>query len=216
MFMKNLESNYEKNVSATSKTSTTSVQRMLMSATIVSLFLLSNIIIIPNTSPQLVEAEEVQPMVNSVEEINFSSPFNNSFSLGTPFLVEYDNTTSLKTIKNASPMSFDLTFEGYGTVNGIRYKDNGTGIFLTNPDDESVYQKGVIQLRTDNDTIETTYESISRKHDNGIVLDNGILIFNTSSTQGGELSFLNNTVAAYKDMIDLKRGNLTTIAWEWK
>ena len=216
MFMKNLESNYEKNVSATSKTSTTSVQRMLMSATIVSLFLLSNIIIIPNTSPQLVEAEEVQPMVNSVEEINFSSPFNNSFSLGTPFLVEYDNTTSLKTIKNASPMSFDLTFEGYGTVNGIRYKDNGTGIFLTNPNDESVYQKGVIQLRTDNDTIETTYESISRKHDNGIVLDNGILIFNTSSTQGGELSFLNNTVAAYKDMIDLKRGNLTTIAWEWK
>jgi hypothetical protein len=214
--MKNLESNYEKNVSATSKTSTTSVQRMLMSATIVSLFLLSNIIIIPNTSPQLVEAEEVQPMVNSVEEINFSSPFNNSFSLGTPFLVEYDNTTSLKTIKNASPMSFDLTFEGYGTVNGIRYKDNGTGIFLTNPNDESVYQKGVIQLRTDNDTIETTYESISRKHDNGIVLDNGILIFNTSSTQGGELSFLNNTVAAYKDMIDLKRGNLTTIAWEWK
>lgn len=216
MFMKNLESNYEKNVSATSKTSTTSVQRMLMSATIVSLFLLSNIIIIPNTSPQLVAAEEVQPMVNSVEEINFSSPFNNSFSLGTPFLVEYDNTTSLKTIKNASPMSFDLTFEGYGTVNGIRYKDNGTGIFLTNPNDESVYQKGVIQLRTDNDTIETTYESISRKHDNGIVLDNGILIFNTSSTQGGELSFLNNTVAAYKDMIDLKRGNLTTIAWEWK
>lgn len=216
MFMKNLESNYEKNVSATSKTSTTSVQRMLVSATIVSLFLLSNIIIIPNTSPQLVAAEEVQPMVNSVEEINFSSPFNNSFSLGTPFLVEYDNTTSLKTIKNASPMSFDLTFEGYGTVNGIRYKDNGTGIFLTNPNDESVYQKGVIQLRTDNDTIETTYESISRKHDNGIVLDNGILIFNTSSTQGGELSFLNNTVAAYKDMIDLKRGNLTTIAWEWK
>lgn len=214
--MKNLESNYEKNVSATSKTSTTSVQRMLVSATIVSLFVLSNIIIIPNTSPQLVAAEEVQPMVNSVEEINFSSPFNNSFSLGTPFLVEYDNTTSLKTIKNASPMSFDLTFEGYGTVNGIRYKDNGTGIFLTNPDDESVYQKGVIQLRTDTDTIETTYESISRKHDNGIVLDNGILIFNTSSTQGGELSFLNNTVAAYKDMIDLKRGNLTTIAWEWK
>lgn len=42
------------------------------------------------------------------------------------------------------------------------------------------------------------------------------MIFNTSSSKGGELSFLNNTVAAYKDMIDLRRGNLTTIAWEWK
>jgi hypothetical protein len=215
MFMKNLESNYEKNTGVTGKTAVTTAQMVLVSVTIVSLFSLSNIII-PDTALQLVIAEEAQPNVNSAEEINFSSPFSNSFSLGTPFLVEYDNTTSLKPIKNAGPMSFDLTFEGYGIVNGIRYKDNGTGTFLTNPVDGSVYQKGVIELKTDSDAIETTYESISRKHDNGIVLDNGIMIFNTSSSKGGELSFLNNTVAAYKDMIDLRRGNLTTIAWEWK
>jgi hypothetical protein len=173
-------------------------------------------IIIPDTAPQLVVAEEAQTNVKDMEEINFSSPFSNSFSLGTPFLVEYDNTTSLKAKKNAGPQSFDLTFQGYGTVNGLRYKDNGTGIFLTNPVDGSVYQKGVIELKTDSDTIKTTYESISKKHDNGIVLDNGIMIFNASSSKGGELSFLNNTVAAYKDIIDLRRGNLTTIAWEWK
>jgi hypothetical protein len=213
--MKNLESNYEKNTGVTGKTAVTTAQMVLVSVTIVSLFSLSNIII-PDTALQLVIAEEAQPNVNSAEEINFSSPFSNSFSLGTPFLVEYDNTTSLKPIKNTGPMSFDLTFEGYGIVNGIRYKDNGTGTFLTNPVDGSVYQKGVIELKTDSDAIETTYESISRKHDNGIVLDNGIMIFNTSSSKGGELSFLNNTVAAYKDMIDLRRGNLTTIAWEWK
>jgi hypothetical protein len=215
VFMKNLESNSEKNIGATSKTAATAALRMLVSVTIVSLFSLSNIII-PDTAPQLVVAEEAQQNVNSMEEINFSSPFSNSFSLGTPFLVEYDNTTSLKTKKNAGPQSFDLTFEGYGTVNGLRYKDNGTGIFLTNPVDGSVYQKGVIELETDSDAIETTYESISRKHDNGIVLDNGLMIFNASSSKDGELSFLNNTVAAYKDIIDLRRGNLTTIAWEWK
>ena len=215
MFMKDLESNYEKNTGVTGKTVVTTAQMVLVSVTIVSLFSLSNIII-PDTALQPVVAEEAQPNVNSAEEINFSSPFSNSFSLGTPFLVEYDNTTSLKPIKNAGPMSFDLTFEGYGIVNGIRYKDNGTGIFLTNPIDGSVYQKGVIELKTDSDAIETTYESISRKHDNGIVLDNGVMIFNTSSSKGGELSFLNNTVAVYKDMIDLRRGNLITIAWEWK
>jgi len=215
VFMKNLESNSEKNIGTTSKTAATAALRMLVSVTIVSLFSLSNILI-PDTAPQLVVAEEAQQNVNSMEEINFSSPFSNSFSLGTPFLVEYDNTTSLKAKKNAGPQSFDLTFEGYGTVNGLRYKDNGTGIFLTNPVDGSVYQKGVIELKTDSDAIETTYESISRKHDNGIVLDNGVMIFNASSSKGGELSFLNNTVAAYKDIIDLRRGNLTTIAWEWK
>ena len=215
MFMKDLESNYEKNTGVTGKTVVTTAQMVLVSVTIVSLFSLSNIII-PDTALQPVVAEEAQPNVNSAEEINFSSPFSNSFSLGTPFLVEYDNTTSLKPIKNAGPMSFDLTFEGYGIVNDIRYKDNGTGIFLTNPIDGSVYQKGVIELKTDSDAIETTYVSISRKHDNGIVLDNGVMIFNTSSSKGGELSFLNNTVAVYKDMIDLRRGNLITIAWEWK
>ena len=213
--MKNLEANYEKNIGTTSKTAATTILMMLVSVTIVSLFSLS-IIIIPDIAPQLAIAEEAQLSVNSMEEINFSSPFSNSFSLGSPFLVEYDNTTSLKAIKNAGPKSFDLTFEGYGTVNGLRYKDNGTGIYLTNPVDGSVYQKGVIELKTDSDAIETTYESISRKSDSDIVLDNGIMIFNASSSKGGELSFLNNTVAAYKDMIDLRRGNLTTIAWKWK
>jgi hypothetical protein len=213
--MKNLKSNYEKNIGATSKTATTAALMTLVSVTIVSLFSLSNIII-PDTAPQLVVAEEARPSVNSMEELNFSSPFSNSFSLGTPFFVEYDNTTSLKATKNAGPKSFDVTFEGHGVVNGLRYKDNGTGIYLTNQVDGSVYQKGVIELKTDSDAIETTYESISRKSDNGVVLDNGIMIFNASSSKGGELSFLNNTVAAYKDMIDLRRGNLTTIAWEWK
>ena len=213
--MKDLGSNYEKDIGAIRKTPATAALMMIVSVTIVSLFSLSNIII-PNTAAQSVVAEEARPSVNNMEEINFSSPFSNSFNLGAPFLVEYDNTTSLKAIKNASPKSFDLTFEGHGIINGLRYKDNGTGIYLTNPVDGSVYQKGVIELKTDSDAIETTYESISRKSDNGIVLDNGIMIFNASSSKGGELSFLNNTVAAYKDMIDLRRGNLTTIAWEWK
>ena len=213
--MKNLEINYEKNVGTTSKTTATTALMMMVSVTIVSSFSLSNIII-PNTVLQLVIAETPQSNVDSMKEINFASPFSNSFNLGTPFLVEYDNTTSLKAIKNMGPKNFDVTFEGYGTVNGLRYRDNGTGIYLTNPIDGSVYQKGVIELKTDSDTIETTYESISRKSDSGIILDNGIMIFNASSSNSGELSFLNNTVAAYKDILDFRRGNLTTIAWEWK
>ena len=58
--------------------------------------------------------------------------------------------------------------EGYETVNGLRYKDNGTGIYLTNPVDGSVYQKGVIELKTDSDAIQTTYQSISSKSDNAL------------------------------------------------
>ena len=215
--MKKLESSGEKSVGTNSKTVTTAAAAlvMLVSIAMVSIYSTSNIII-SHTASQLAVAEETQPSVSNIEEMNFSLPFNNSFDLGAPFLVQYDDTTSLKAIENAGPKSFDVTFEGYGTVNGLKYKDNGTGIFLTNPVDGSIYQKGIIALRTDNDTIETTYESVSRQSENGVVLDNGIMIFNASSSKGGELSFLNNTVAAYKDMLDLGRGNLTTIAWEWK
>jgi hypothetical protein len=215
--MKKLESSNEKSVGANSNTVTTASAAlvMLVSIAMVSIYSTSNIVI-SDTESQLILAEEAQPSVSNIEEMNFSSPFNNSFDLGTPFLVQYDDTTSLKAIENAGPKSFDVTFEGNGTVNGLRYNDNGTGIFITNPVDGSIYQKGTIVLRTDNDTIETTYESVSRQSENGIVLDNGIMFFNASSSKGGELSFLNNTVAAYKDILDLGKGNLTTIAWEWE
>jgi competence protein ComGC len=66
--MKNLEANYEKNIGTTSKTAATTILMMLVSVTIVSLFLLS-IIIIPDTAPQLAIAEEAQLSVNSMEEI---------------------------------------------------------------------------------------------------------------------------------------------------
>ena|SRR6266498_5680733 len=39
-----------------------------------------------------------QKAENLIEDINFDSPFNNTFSLGTPFLVDHDNTTGIKPI----------------------------------------------------------------------------------------------------------------------
>ena len=51
MFMKDLESNYEKNTGVTGKTVVTTAQMVLVSVTIVSLFSLSNIII-PDTALQ--------------------------------------------------------------------------------------------------------------------------------------------------------------------
>jgi hypothetical protein len=161
--------------------------------------------------------------MSTTTDVNFSSPQNNIFSLGRPFLVQYDNTTSVKPIGSATLDNFDVTFDGTGTINGtIKYNDNGTGIFITNPDDGTVYQKGVIELRTENgnDSIKTTYESIGvpirqQNPDRHFLIDSGIMFFNVSSNIGGELSFLNNKVGVYKDMLDRDKLNLTTIAWKW-
>ena len=159
---------------------------------------------------------------NTVEDINFESPFNNVFDLGTPFLVEYDNTTYLKPLgirtTNITTEDFEVKFSGFGVINyannTIRYNSNGSGIYITNPDG-TVYQKGIIDLRTAemNDKAKAEYESIGDQADEENVWDNGIMLFNSSSSNG-ELSFLNNTVAIYKDMIGYT--NITTIAWQWK
>jgi hypothetical protein len=160
---------------------------------------------------------------NTLSGINFSYPLNSTFILGEPFLVQYDNTTSLKPIGSATLDDFVITFAGNGIINGtIKYDDNGTGVFLTNPNDGTVYQKGIIELRTENgsDSIKTTYESLGipirqQNPDRHLLLDSGVMFFNVSSTREGELSFLNNKVGVYKDMIDRDRLNLTTIAWDW-
>jgi hypothetical protein len=117
--------------------------------------------------------------------------------------------------------NFEITFTGHGIINGIiKYIDNGSGIFLTNPDNLTVYQKGVIELRTENgnDSIKTTYESLGipiHTSDRHFLLDNGVMFFNVSSSDGGELSFLNNKVGIYKDTLYRNRLNLTTIVWGW-
>jgi hypothetical protein len=66
----------------------------------------------------------------------------------------------------------------------MKYNDNGTGIFLTNPADGTVYQKGVIELRIENgsDNIKTTYESLGspirqQYPDRHLLLDSASYVF---------------------------------------
>ena len=161
---------------------------------------------------------------NSIEDINFDFPLNNTFNLGTPFLVDFSTTTGLKPIGIRTPdiatEDFNVTFSGSGILNydnrTVEHISNSSGIYITNPDG-TVYQKGIIELGTGgngNDTAKAMYESIGYQADEETVLDNGVIFF-SSSSPNGELSFLNNTIAVYKDMI-VRGLNITTIAWQWK
>jgi hypothetical protein len=126
-------------------------------------------------------------------------------------------------IGNATLDNFIVTFAGRGILNGtMKYNDNGTGIFITNPADGTVYQKGVIELRTENgdDSIKITYESLGipirqQNPDRYLLLDSGVMFFNTLYAKDGKLSFLNNKVGIYKDLLDRDMLKLTTIAWKW-
>ena len=138
---------------------------------------------------------------NSIEDIDFNSSLNNVFNLGAPFLVDYSTTTNLTSIGTRTPdistEDFEVTFSGFGVINHdnntIKHTSNSSGIYITNPDG-TVYQKGIMKLRSEegNDTATAEYESIGYQADEEIVLDNGIIFFN-SSIPSGELSFLNST-----------------------
>ena len=160
---------------------------------------------------------------NTLEDINFDFPLNNTFFLDVPFLIDHSTTTGLKPIgirtTDIATEDFEVTFSGFGTINydnrTINHTSNSSGIYVTNPDG-TVYQKGIMELRAEegNDTAKAEYESIGYQAGEDTVLDSGIIFFNSTSPDG-ELSFLNNTMAIYKDVIEGGQ-NITTIAWEWK
>jgi hypothetical protein len=159
----------------------------------------------------------------AIEDINFDFPLNNTFNLGFPFLVDFSATTGLEPMgirtTDIATEDFEVTFSGFGTLNHnnetIKHTSNSSGIYVTNPDG-TVYQKGIMELNAgeENDTAEAEYESIGYQASEDMVIDSGVIFFN-SSTPDGELSFLNNTMAIYKDTIESGQ-NITTIAWKWK
>ena len=147
--------------------------------------------------------------------VDFNSPFNNTYDLGNPFFVEYDNTTSLQPPPNPN-YDFNAVFSGYGIINGTRYTDTGVSSYDVRDNGTLVYQNGTIDITTEaGEKGMLIFESLGQRDPTTtIVFDHGAMFFSTNSTTG-ELASLNNTVYVYKDKIDERRGNLTTILWEW-
>jgi hypothetical protein len=152
---------------------------------------------------------------NTIKDVDFSSPFDNTYDLGKPFLVEYDNTTNIQAAGANKTYDLHAVFSGYGILNGTKYTDIGVSS-IDYRSDGSVYQNGKIAMTTGaGEKATMIFESLGERDvTSRIVYDYGIIFFSTNST--GELASLNNTVAVYKDKIDDRTGNLTTIAWEWK
>ena len=77
------------------------------------------------------------------------TPFDNTYSLGKPLLVEYDNTTSVQAAGVNESYDLQAVFTGYGIMlNNTKYTDSG----ISNIDyrsDGSVYQNGTISMTTD-------------------------------------------------------------------
>ena len=165
----------------------------------------------------LSQISAVAASTNTIRDVDFNSPLNNTYDLGNPFLVEFDNTTSLLSPQSPN-YDFEAVFSGYGIINGTRYTDTGVSSYDIRGNGSSiVYQNGTIAMTTEaGEKATMIFESFGQRNTtSGIVFDHGVIFLTTNSTTG-DLASLNNTVYVYKDKVDERRGNLTTIAWEWK
>ena len=179
------------------------------------IFLLGASLFVLYTIALSTQMQTVATAANTIRDVDFNSPFDNTFNLGDPFLVEYDNTTSLQPPPNPN-YDFNAVFSGYGIINGTRYTDTGVSSYDVRDNGTVVYQNGTIAITTEaGEKAMMIFESLGQRDPiTTIVFDHGAMFFSTNSTTG-ELASLNNTVYVYKDKIDERRGNLTTILWEW-
>ena len=76
---------------------------------------------------------------NTIRDVDFNSPFDDTYDLGKPFLVEYDNTTSVVSPRNPNYV-FKAGFSGYGIIIGTRYTDTGVSSIDYRVNGSVVYQ----------------------------------------------------------------------------
>jgi hypothetical protein len=130
--------------------------------------------------------------------------------LGAPFYEEH-YTAELGMPSNKS---FAGNFTGEGILNGnlsVSAEGNATGTFR---DNDTVFLQGDAKFVTENeDTAVYSFDAFTNYNTDGSSEGIGTAVFDEGAT--GELSFLNNTLAVYKNRVD-SSGNGTFLIWHWK
>ena len=136
-----------------------------------------------------------------------------SMDLGNPFLVEHFQGTAGKP-EATTNKSISSSFTANGIINetiNISAEGNSSETFRNN---DTSYIQGKAKIVTENkDTALHDFYAIGNDNPDGSFVGSGVAVFDDGAK--GELSFLSNSVAVYKDQID-KNGAGTFIMWHWR
>jgi len=140
---------------------------------------------------------------------------NNNITLGNPFYIEYDKTTSQVPVPlRSGGTATGVTFSSVGTVKGIGFVATGRALVI--PISRTIVDisgRLVIKANDGGGNATLSIREISHMTAAGTMQGSGAAIFNPNAT--GKLSFLSNTVAMFTAN-DNKDGTTTIKAWEWK
>lgn len=149
-----------------------------------------------------------------------------NITLGNPQVsyTGYDKTTSFKPATVNGTNGVEISFAGHGILNGMNITDKGNAV-ITNGTGGTIYTAGDGKLVSQNGagTLVFAFQGTGHYGADGKLRDIGN-IFQHHHLIGklpvafkatGNLAFLDNMVAIYKDEID-KGGNAVTKIWFWK
>src|SRR5215469_4375189 len=107
-----------------------------------------------------------------------------------------------------------VIFSGHGAANGTNYTDGGKGLIIPRGFGGVIDSKGNGAMRSSGGgKASFTFHEIGNSKPNGTITATGAAFFDANAK--GNLAFLGNVVAVYKDQI-YKNGTDKVTAWGWR
>ena len=148
----------------------------------------------------------------AISSTNNSSSLTEAVQLGTPFYVQHYKANLDK--PEVSNESIAGNFTGQGIINGNLSINAEVNFTRTFRDNDTAFLRGDTKLVAENeDTATYSYDAFTNYNQDGTSEGRGAAVFDDGAT--GDLSFLSNSLAIYKNRVD-SSGNGTFLMWLWK
>jgi len=175
-------------------------------------YFIIKILVFVSTVSVILSLTHVTHDVRSSSGTNNSSSLTEAVQLGAPFYVQHYKANLGK--PEPSNETIAGNFTGQGILNGnlnINAEVNYTRTFR---DNDTAFLQGDTKFVAENeDTAVYRFDAITNYDQDGTSDGSGAAVFNDGAT--GDLSFLSNSLAIYKNRVD-SSGNGTFLMWLWK
>ncbi len=133
--------------------------------------------------------------------------------LGRPVYVTINRGTSMKTLDKRGQVEV-ITFDGNGTINGVKFTEQGSYFALIKPD-RSIHNHGSVVIMTEEgESVAYTYQTLGMVSGDGKLVELGCAFVSTTSK--GKLASLDKAVLVLRTKIDPQAGTGKTWGWDWK
>ena len=170
------------------------------------------VLVLVSTVTVILSLTYVTPEGRAITSTNNSSSLTEAIQLEAPFYVQHYKANLVR--PEPSNESVSGNFTGQGILNGNLNVSAEVNFTRTFRDNDTAFLQGDTKLVAENeDTAMYSYDAFTNYNQDGTSEGRGAAVFDDGAT--GDLSFLSNSLAIYKNRVD-SSGNGTFVMWLWK